>query len=241
MVFFHLKSRFSDARFGRRSLSRSRFDYALGLNRLGFDMLRRMQTKRSDRRQFTLNAHFVRVHRSFQSALILAERGQVPDARVVLRSAVEGAIAINALAKDEGFVDQMVEAHHRSQRTLARVPIAKFGASWPSEDIAIMNAAIGVADAYEASKGKELTDIKWEQVAEKHCPNLYQFLYRNLSSDGTHATVNSLERFLVADERGEVDALQRGSRHGWACRGAEPCQLGVPMVRQAICRNQWIF
>ena len=180
------------------------FDYALGLNRLGFDMLRRMQTKRSDRRQFTLNAHFVRVHRSFQSALILAERGQVPDARVVLRSAVEGAIAINALAKDEGFVDQMVEAHHRSQRTLARVQIAKFGASWPSEDIAIMNAAIGVADAYEASKGKELTDIKWEQVAEKHCPNLYQFLYRNLSSDGTHATVNSLERFLVADERGEV-------------------------------------
>jgi hypothetical protein len=180
------------------------FDYALRLNRLGFDMLRRMQTKRSDRRQFALNAHFVRVHRSFQSALVLAERGLIPEARVVLRSTVEGAIAINALAKDEGFVDQMVEAHHRSQRTLARVQIDRFAARWPAEDIAIMSAAIAAADAYEAAKGKELTDIKWEQVAEKHCPNLYQFHYRNLSSDGTHATVNSLERFLVVDEHGEV-------------------------------------
>lgn len=79
-------------------------------------------------RQFALNAHFIRVHRGFQSALILAERGLIPEARVVLRSAVEGAIAINALAKDEGFVDQMVGAHHRSQRTLARVQINKFAA-----------------------------------------------------------------------------------------------------------------
>ena len=64
------------------------FDYALSLNRIGFDMLRRVQTALRDNRQIALNAHFVRVHWSFQSALILAERGLVPDARVVLRSAV---------------------------------------------------------------------------------------------------------------------------------------------------------
>jgi hypothetical protein len=49
------------------------FDYALGLNRLGFDILRgTKRTELSDRRQIALNAHFVRVHRSFQSALIPA-------------------------------------------------------------------------------------------------------------------------------------------------------------------------
>lgn len=181
------------------------FDYALGLNHLGFDMLRRTKlTELSDRRQIALNAHFARVHRSFQSALLLAERGQVPDARVVLRSAVEGAIAINALAKDEGFVDQMVEAHHRSQRTLARVQIDKFAAYYSAEDIANMEAAIAAADDYEASKGKELTDIKWEQVAKNHCPSLYQCSYRLFSSDGTHATIKSLERFMVVGNDGEV-------------------------------------
>jgi len=181
------------------------FDYALGLNRLGFDMLRSTkQTELSDRRQIALNAHFVRAHRSFQSALILAERGQVPDARVVLRSAVEVAIAINALAKDAGFIDQMVEAHLRSERIIARIQSERFAALYSAEVIALMKANIARVDAYEASIGKELTDIKWEQVAEKHCPDLYQFSYRFLSSDGTHATIKSLERFLVKDAHGKV-------------------------------------
>ena len=72
------------------------FDYALDLNRLGFDMLRQVDTLRADRRQLLLNANFVRVHQSFQSALLLAERGLIPDSRVVLRSGVESAIASNA-------------------------------------------------------------------------------------------------------------------------------------------------
>ncbi len=45
------------------------FDYALDLNRLGFGMLRGVKTSRDDNRLITLNALFVRVHHSFQSAL----------------------------------------------------------------------------------------------------------------------------------------------------------------------------
>ena len=56
------------------------FDYALDLIRIGLDMLRSVETALSDNRQFSLNAHFVRVHQSFQSALLLAERGLVPHA-----------------------------------------------------------------------------------------------------------------------------------------------------------------
>ena len=75
------------------------FDYALGLNRLGYEMLRSLDTLTS-RERIALNASFVRVHNSFQSVLILAERGLVSDARGVLRSPVEWAIAIHALAED---------------------------------------------------------------------------------------------------------------------------------------------
>ena len=199
----------SDAEGFRRSVRETEpfkawFDYALGLNRLGFDTLRAVQTALSDNRQIALNVQFVRVHQSFQSALILSERGLVPDARVVLRSAVEGAIAIHALAKDAGFVEQMIEAHYRSQRTQARVLLDKFSASFSVEEIANMNKAIADADAYQASRRKELTEIKWEQVAEKHCPELYQLFYRDLSSDGTHATINAAERFLVVDGAGQI-------------------------------------
>ena len=185
------------------------FDYALDLNRLGFDMLRRVDTLLADNRQFSLNAHFVSVHQSFQSALLLAERGLVPDARVVLRSGVESAIAANALANDANFVERMIDAHYRSQRTLARVMLDKFRADLSPAEIIEMEKANSEAGAREvANGGKELTDIKWEQVAEKHCKELYHLLYRSLSSDGTHATINVLERFLVVDGAGEITAFK---------------------------------
>lgn len=185
------------------------FDYALELNRLGFDMLRRVETLRTDNQQFALNAHFVRVHQNFQSALILGERGLVPDARVVVRSGVESAIAVNAFANDASFVEQMVDAHFRSQRTLARIYLDKFRSEFTAEEIVGLEKAIADAGALEISKGgKELTDIKWEQVAEKHCKELYHLLYRALSSDGTHATINVLERFLLVDENEEITAFK---------------------------------
>lgn len=184
------------------------FDYALDLNRLGFGMLRGVKTSRDDNRLITLNALFVRVHHSFQSALILAERGLITDARAVLRSGVESAIAINALAKDAGFVDQMIEAHHRSQRTLARTNLKRFVDVFSAEEKVSMNKAIADANAHRPANGKELTDIKWEQVADKYCPELYQLLYRDLSSDGTHATINVLKRFLVVDLSEQITAFK---------------------------------
>jgi hypothetical protein len=159
-------------------------------------------------RLVALNAHFVRVHQSFQSALILAERGLTADARVVLRSAVEGAIAIQALAKDAGFVDQMIEAHYRSRRAHARALVDKIPSSFLAEEIAKMNAMISEADAYQVSLGRELTDIKWEQVAQRHCPELYQLFYRDLSARGTHATLDAIEHFFSVDDRGAITAFK---------------------------------
>ena len=87
------------------------FDFAEELNRLGLDMLRDHEVPRDDNQRVTIAALFVRAHQSFQAALMLAEMGMLADARVVLRSAVEGAIALNAVANDPGFVDQLTDAH----------------------------------------------------------------------------------------------------------------------------------
>jgi hypothetical protein len=182
------------------------FDHALGLNRLGYEMLRGwgMLTSRDI---IALNTSFVHVHESFQSVLILAERGLVSDARAVLRGAVEWVIAVYALAEDGSFLEQMIEAHHRAERTFARelaVP--------PSAE---KLAAITDANAYEASTGRKLRGIKWEQVAKRHCPAhlyqlLYQVFYRDLSSDGMHATINSLERLLGVEGDGQITAIKAG-------------------------------
>jgi Family of unknown function (DUF5677) len=177
------------------------FDYALDLNRIGLDLLKHATTPSTDRRLFAMYGHFVRAHHTFQGALILAERGMIPGGRIELRAGVESAISLHALANDPNFVDQMVEAHHFNQRKLARVVLDNpdYVATYSAAEVAEMRATIADVDAMEARIGKKLRDINWADVAAKHCTDLYHLLYRTLSSDGTHATINSLNRFVVAD------------------------------------------
>jgi hypothetical protein len=191
------------------------FEYALEFVGIGLKMLGPLETSLSDERLLYLNAAFVRVHQTFQSVLLLAERGLINDARALLRGGVETAIAINALARDPGFVGQIKDAHFRSRRTLARKIKQHFASSYMPEQLARFDAEIAEADAWEGAKGTpggrkiELTDIKWEQGAALYSHELYQLLYRSFSADGAHFTLDALERFLVVDA-GRITGLNVG-------------------------------
>ena len=191
------------------------FDYAATLVQLGFEILAPLETPLSDERLMYLNTAFVRVHQGLQAVLLLAERGVIGDARVLIRSGVEFAIAISALANDAGFVEKMKDAHFRSRRTLAHAVKLRFASEYTAEQLAHMDEAIAEADSRETAKGLnskgrkiELSDIKWEQVANLHSLELYQLLYRSMSADGTHATLDALQRYLVVDARGEITGLK---------------------------------
>lgn len=164
---------------------KSWFDYALGLNRIGFDLLRQATSPATDPQLFAMHANFVRAHQSFQSALVLAERGLIPDTRTLVRSGVESAIALHALANDTGFIDKMIEAHHMHQRKAARIVLdtPAYLESYSPEEVAAMHAAIAEADVLEARlaaaaiaaanaagaapKKRKLQDIEWAAVADE--------------------------------------------------------------------------
>jgi len=186
------------------------FDYALDLNRIGLDLLRRAETARDDNALFTMHGIFVRTHQSYQAALLLAERGLIGDARTIIRSGVEGAIAIHALAADATFVQRLIEAHHVNQRKVARLLLdnPQYLARYSAAEIAAMQRVVADVDAMEVSPKPKLRDINWADVAVKHCPDLYQLLYRSFSSDGTHATLSSLDRYVVTDSNMQITAFK---------------------------------
>lgn len=187
------------------------FDYAHDLNKIGLDLLRTTTTARADNARFTMHGIFVRTHQSFQSALLLAERGIIGDARTVLRSGVEGAIAIRALAADPAFVERLIEAHYANKRKVARrlLDTPQYLATYAPSQVAEMHAAIAAVDAIEAANPeKRLREITWSNVALKHCPDLYELLYRSLSFDGTHTTLDSLDRFVTADANMKTTAFK---------------------------------
>ena len=165
------------------------FEFAEELNRLGLDMLRDRDVPRHDNQRLTIAVLFVRAHKSFQSSLLLAERGLISDARVVLRSAVEGAIALNALANDVTLLDTLIEAHYYNQRKTARLVLddSIYRAHYSPQQVAEMEATVQDVDAREnAVAPRKFRDPNWADVALKHCNDVYQTLYRLLSADGTH-------------------------------------------------------
>jgi Family of unknown function (DUF5677) len=189
------------------------FEFGDELNRLGLDMLQGLDIPFTDNQRLTISALFVRAHKSLQAALALAEIGLVGDARTVLRSAVEGAIALNALANDPKFVDQLIEAHHFNQRKTARRLLKEpdYRAMCSATQVAKMKQTVEQIDAMEKkAPGRKLGDITWANVAIKHCKDLYDLLYRSLSSDGTHATIDSINRMFEYDGTNHIKDLKIG-------------------------------
>jgi len=189
------------------------FEFAEELNRLGIEMLRDRDVPQYDNQRLTITVLFVRAHKSFQSSLLLAERGLISDARVVLRSAVEGAIALNALANDATILDTLIEAHYYNQRKTARLVLDDpiYRAVYASQQIAEMIATVNDVDAREnAVAPRKFRDPNWADIGQKHCKDLYQTLYRLLSADGTHTTINAIHRHVAYDANQKISELKVG-------------------------------
>jgi hypothetical protein len=191
------------------------FEFAEGLNRLGLEGLEGTEPPRTDNQKLTISALFVRAHKSLAAALILAELGLVGDARSVLRSAVEGPIAIRALAVEPKFLDELIEAHHLNQRKKARLVVGNpdYAATYSAEAIAEMHATIAQVDEMEAVKlkasNRTLQDITWANVGGKYCKDLY-LLYRLLSADGTQTTLDAINRMFDYSPTGEIVSVKVG-------------------------------
>ena len=177
------------------------FKYAEELNRLGQEILEGHETSVGENQRLITTVLFIRANQSFQAAIILAERGMLADARTVLRSAVEGAIALNAIANDPTFDQKLIEAHLNFQRRTANVVLSEpdYRGQHSDAEIEQMRETVKDVEAQEVAAGYAFRDIGWSTVATKHCRDLYDLLYRPLSNDGTHTNVNAIHRFLEFD------------------------------------------
>ena len=189
------------------------FELADGLNHLALDILNGHETPLDDNQRLLITALFVRVHKAFQSGLILAERGLTTDANAVLRSGAEGAIALHALADDPVFVQKLIGAHQHNQQKLARVVLddPDYRSTYPAAQITRMQATIDEVDTAKKDPSKFIGKISWEAEAKKCCPDLYKLLYRLLSTNGTHINLDAVHAQLETDSSGRITALKVGT------------------------------
>jgi hypothetical protein len=186
------------------------FAFAEDLSRFALEILSGHQVPLDDLQRFSISPLFVRAHESFQAAVILAERAMIGDARTVLRSAAEHAIALAAVAADPTFVDCLVAAHRKHQLTTARMLLADADGrpNLTADQVQKLEATVHEIEALKGQPGKEPRAINWADVARQHCKDLYNLVYRPLSADGTHSTVDSMNRHFVADAQMNVAAVR---------------------------------
>jgi len=188
------------------------FEFADDLIRDGLGILADHEIHRDDNQQLLLSGLFVRAHQSFQAAVILGEKGIVPDARAIVRSAVETAIASIAVAADPTFIEQMIAADGKHKFTLARALLADpdYKDRYSPDDIKKMEQTIKSLEAVDKSSTRAPRAINWKEVADRYCKDLYMTLYRLLSSDGTHATIDVMDRYFEVGADGEIAAIKLG-------------------------------
>ena len=188
------------------------FEFAQELNLFGSKAIRAHTFDQSDTR--TITALFIRSHQSLQAAMVLVERGMIADARTVLRTLAEGTIAQIALAADAGVIDQLVAAHRKHQLTICREMLAdeKCREQLSQTQISQLEATVSELELLKGVPGQEPRQINWADLAKKHCAELYLLLYRPLSSDGTHTTVDAINRHLEADAGVADNGAQGRSR-----------------------------
>jgi hypothetical protein len=184
------------------------FSFADQLNRLCLDFIFSMKVNGDDPQQFAGTLVFVRAYQSYQASIILSEHGLIGDARGVVRSCVESAIACCAIQEDADFPKKIISAYHAHRRTIANEQLNDSDLSAllsPAESQIWKNVIAEVSAIVPRPQS-----INWRDVAFKHCKMLYSTLYRIMSSDGAHATAESLERHIVTSKEDRSIELECG-------------------------------
>lgn len=160
---------------------------------------------------------FARIVSTVQSAVILLERGLVPQSRILLRSALEALFQLGAIACDGTVVDGLIEAHANEQRRAA-----KYVLRWQNEELRQVAEKELSSEVLQSFINSHASTLSVATLAKKAgFEDWYHTLYMVLSWP-THSAAIDLERHVVRDSDGELLAFCNepevdGQENSWAC------------------------
>jgi Family of unknown function (DUF5677) len=148
-------------------------------------------------------ALYARTLASVQASVVLLERGLVPQARTVLRSALETLFALCAIAKEPSLARPLLDSHNADRRRLA-----DHMQRWQDPGLkAAIAAEVGSPEFAAAlqSKSRELNHFDLAKRADME--DWYLSMY-TLLSFSAHGAISDLSSHLVEDDSGELRELQ---------------------------------
>jgi hypothetical protein len=175
------------------------FEFAASLNEVGHKILYGLKVSEADQPKFLISLLAARLLSNFQGCVLMAERAMDVESRILARAALETTFVIRAVLNDEKIVDKIVDAEHRSRKTLRNAlrTIPELGEA--------QRRAIDFLDA--EPEGARLP-VKQVAIAAD-LESIYETLYRSLSGD-SHTSLGALERYVAVGKDKEITGLEYG-------------------------------
>lgn len=188
---------------GWRKQVREEFGAAFAIadrtNHMAMRMLWDMPTEKLSEDHVFAVMSFARAVQSFQGAILMAERGAIPEARALTRLCAEAVLMVAGLCKLEGIPD-LLRADNAKHRKVVSNSILEANHGAPAEALKRYRDEIqDVKDEF----GDKPKSIDWSDIARRTgLANLYTLAYRYPSGDGAHITMQSLSRHATQDADG---------------------------------------
>lgn len=182
------------------------FALAEDINRASVAILGTLAPSSGSDRELGAAAMFARALQSFEAVILLTERGMLADAGTLARNIVESAIYLGGLAMIADFPERMAASNNAHFASMAAAL-----ATHLEDDMGDAEAAADMRTLVDdvKAKGYVLKDIKLLQLAkEVGLDPLYQVVYRKLSGDSAHASLESMNRHLVRNTSGCIERLK---------------------------------
>jgi hypothetical protein len=151
---------------------------------------------------------YMRIKSSFQGVVILAERGMIPQAKMILRSILEAMFTLCALSKNVELCDFYIQADQKKRlKQLYKLRMLKSGLPSASKETELQSLEQELKKDIEEKGIKLLNVEQWAKEAGLH--DIYLSVYTVLC-DPVHTNVRDLERYLVLDENNEIKEFNWG-------------------------------
>lgn len=184
------------------------FDLANHLNREGMKLLFSAEPSNTSNKQLLAALLYGRALQSYQGVVLLSERGMLTEARTLVRSCAESAIALCAVALDEKFIDELISDYDRHRLCIANVFANDTDCKsdlTPEQIEKLRETAREIKDRNHPNTPQS---INWATVATKTGTTaLYNTIYRGISGDAAHATIEALNRHIKSDAESNIEHL----------------------------------
>lgn len=185
-----------------RNVFHGAFSIADRMNNMGMRMLWDLPTENLAESQVWAVAGYARSIESFQTCILLAERGALAEARTLARLCAEAVIVTAGLLKVEGTLEKMYEDHAKHRLGICNRMLEMNAGSKDKQMLATFQHE---KTEIEARFGKP-NSLKIGALAEQSGAQLlYELSYRLPSGDGAHATLGSFQRHMRTNKDGHLN------------------------------------